>query len=129
MLVQMLYMPMLFLSGATIPTVAAAALGADRRAVHAGLLPGHRLSGHLLAARIAGDNWPPAGALLVTIGLAIFLAMQLFRWEKEEKLRLGQALGAACAAVRRDGLYQSYSKEQPSKNRMLWRDLQRCDSS
>ena len=42
--IQILYMPMLFLSGATFPTVMLPAMGADRRPVFARNIFGHRLS-------------------------------------------------------------------------------------
>ena len=47
-LIQLLYMPMLFLSGATIPSAMLPEVGADAGGVHAGLLPGDRLPGDLL---------------------------------------------------------------------------------
>ena len=44
-------------------------------------------------------NWKSAGALVVTLGLAIFVAMRLFRWEKDEKLKGAAKLWVAGVMV------------------------------
>ena len=89
------------------PVRAPAQVGADRRRVHARLLPRHRLPGHLLPqpdARRQRDR--RRCALLVTIVLGTFLAVQLFRWEKEEKIRGRNKLWmlAVLGALRPHGL-------------------------
>ncbi|MFQ5791843.1 MAG: ABC transporter permease, partial [Acidobacteriota bacterium] len=86
-LIQLLYMPMLFLSGATFPLES--------------LPPWARLAAQFLPATylVTGfqgvfhrneslaENTASLLALLATILLATFVSVQLFRWEKEEKIR------------------------------------------
>ena len=68
-------------------------------------------------------NWKSAAALLITLGLAIFVAMRLFRWEKDEKLKGSAKLWVAGVMVPflALGVYQFRTNEQTVKNRMLWR--------
>jgi imidazolonepropionase-like amidohydrolase len=74
------------------------------------------------------DNAAAVGALLVTMVLGTFLAMQLFRWEKEEKIRPRNKLWvlAVLAPFVVMGCYQAYSKENLGQNQALFRDLQRA---
>jgi ABC-2 type transport system permease protein len=87
LLLQLLYMPMLFLSGAAIPL---AILPSWARTL------GHFLpSFHLLQSCQAILDGKPAldsvlfgaVALLTTLILGTFLSRQLFRWDKDEKIR------------------------------------------
>ena len=66
-------------------------------------------------------------ALLLTTVLGLFLAVQLFRWEKEEKIRPRNKLWvvAVLAPFVLMGSWQSYSKEHLGNNAALYRDLQR----
>ena len=75
-------------------------------------------------------NWKSAGALAITLGLAIFVATRLFRWEKDEKLKASAKLWVAGVMVPfvALGVYQFRTNEQIVKNRMLWRQLQRGDA-
>ena len=67
------------------------------------------------------------GALLLTIALGLFLSMQLFRWEKEEKLPPRNKLWvlAVLAPFLAMGCYRAYSKEHIGENEALLRTLQR----
>ncbi len=128
-LIQILYMPMLFLSGATIPAASlpiwAQTLGQFLPASH--LVQGfqgiffHNLT---LADK---DTAIAAGALLLTAVLGLFLAMQLFRWEKEQKIPPRNKLWvlAVLAPFIALGCFQAYSKENIGKNEALLRSLQR----
>ena len=126
--IQLLYMPMLFLSGATIPAAMLPKWAQTRGGVHAGLLPGERLPGHLLPQsdhlRQPARRWR---ALLVTIVLGTFLAVQLFRWEKEEKMRRA----TSCGCWRCWGRSCSWAATAPTarstsaQNQAMFRDLQR----
>ena len=73
------------------------------------------------------DNAAAVGALLLTMVLGTFLAVQLFRWEKEEKIRPRNKLWvlAVLAPFVVMGSCQAYSKEHIGKNEALFRDLQR----
>src|SRR4029077_3914386 len=75
-------------------------------------------------------NWKAAGALLITLCLATFVAMRLFRWEKDEKLKGSAKLWVAGVMLPflALGVYQFRTNEQNVKNRILWRQLQRGDS-
>src|SRR5439155_22634541 len=79
---QLLYLPMLFLSGATIP---AAVLPKWAQTVAEFMPAAYLVSGFqgiFFRHQTIADNLIPAGAFLVSIAVGMFLAMQLFRWEK-----------------------------------------------
>ena len=129
-LVQMLYMPMMFLSGAMIPS---SMLPRWTQTV-AQFLPASYLvsgmQGIITQHESLAANWKSTGALLVTLGLAIFIASRLFRWEKDEKLKGSNKLWVAGVMLPflALGVYQFRTNEQVTKNRMLWRQLQRGDT-
>lgn len=128
-LIQSLYMPMLFLSGATIPAASlpiwAQTLGEFLPA--SGLVQGfqgiffHRLT---LADK---DNLVTVGALLLTLVIGLFLSVQLFRWEKEQKIPGKNKLWvlAVLAPFVAIGCVQAYSKENIGRNEAMLRSLQR----
>jgi imidazolonepropionase-like amidohydrolase/ABC-type multidrug transport system permease subunit len=129
-LVQVLYMPMLFLSGAMFPT-SMLPRGVQTAAQ---FVPATYLVTGIQAIVAQGeglaDNWKAAGALLVTLVLSIFVASRLFRWEKEEKLKasaklwvLGVLLPFAVLGVR-----EFRTNEQIVQSRILWRQMQRRDA-
>jgi imidazolonepropionase-like amidohydrolase/ABC-type multidrug transport system permease subunit len=126
-LVQLLYFPMLFLGGATFP------IGIMPKWLQqvAQFIPTTYLSTGLNAILTANetiaDNWSSAAALLVTAFVGTFLAVKLFRWEKEEKMR-GSAklwLIAVLAPIFGMGAYQSYAKDNVVKQRVLQREIDR----
>jgi imidazolonepropionase-like amidohydrolase/ABC-type multidrug transport system permease subunit len=125
--IQLLYMPMLFLSGATIP----AALLPKWAQTVAEFMPASYLvtgiQGIFFHNQTIFHNPAAAAALIVTVGLGLFLSMQLFRWEKEEKLRPRNKLWvlAVLAPFVVMGSYRAYSKEHIGENEALFRDLQR----
>lgn len=128
--VQIVYMPMLFLSGATIP----AALLPRWAQTMAQFMPASYLvtgfQGIFFRNQNLMDNAVAVGALLVTTLLGTFLAMQLFRWEKEEKIQPRRKLWvlAVLAPFLVVGSYQAYSKENIGRNEGLFRDLQRAET-
>jgi imidazolonepropionase-like amidohydrolase/ABC-type multidrug transport system permease subunit len=125
--IQVLYMMMLFLSGATIP----AALLPKWAQTVAEFLPAAYLvngfQGIFFRNETIFDSGAAVGALLVSIVLGTFLAVQLFRWEKEEKIRPRKKLWvlAVLAPFVTMGCYRAYSKEHIGQNEALFRDLQR----
>jgi imidazolonepropionase-like amidohydrolase/ABC-type multidrug transport system permease subunit len=125
--IQSVYMPMLFLSGATIP----AALLPKWAQTLAQFMPATYLvsgfQGIFFRNQNLWDNAPAVAALLLTTALGLFLAMQLFRWEKEEKIRPRNKLWvlAVLAPFVIMGAWKSYSKEHLGNNAALYRDLQR----
>lgn len=86
-LVQLLYFPMLLLSGATIP---AEAFGPKVR-ILSNFIPATYLvkgiNGMLLTDQPAYLIWLWAGALVITAIVGWMVGMKLFRWEKEEKIK------------------------------------------
>ena len=126
-LIQPLYMAMLFLSGATFPiTFFPNWLQIVTQFVPATyLITG--LAGIIQKGESLLHNWLSVVALLVTAAVAMFIAVKLFRWEKEEKLRNSAKLWvlAALAPFLILGLYQSWSREDLAKAKILARDISR----
>ncbi len=73
------------------------------------------------------DNLIAALALLATAAIATFLAMKLFRWEKEERLKPSAKLWlvAVLAPILGMGVWQAQAKSNLAKNRIEERDLRR----
>jgi imidazolonepropionase-like amidohydrolase/ABC-type multidrug transport system permease subunit len=126
-LIQLLYMPMLFLSGTTIP----AAILPNWAQTVAEFLPAAYLvtgfQGIFFRNQTLADNLLPVGALLLTIAVGLFFAVQLFRWEKEEKLPARKKLWvlAVLGPFLVMGCYRAYSRDHIGENQALFRDLQR----
>jgi imidazolonepropionase-like amidohydrolase/ABC-type multidrug transport system permease subunit len=125
--IQSVYMPMLFLSGATIP----AAMLPKWAQTLAQFMPASYLvsgfQGIFFRNQNLWDNAPAVAALVLTTVLGLFLATQLFRWEKEEKIRPRNKLWvvAVVAPFVAMGTWQSYSKQHLGNNAALFRELQR----
>ena len=102
-------------------------MGAVVRDLHAAVLsrlgrPGDPAArGSLLANRAA------LAALIVTIGVATFVAKQLFRWEKEQVIKPAAKAWVAAALVPFVllGLNDLRSHEQRTRTQTLFRDVQR----
>lgn len=130
LLIQSLYMPMLFLSGATFPLT----LLPDWAQVAAQYLPASYLvtgfQGTMLRNESLQQNLPSVIALIVTMALALFISRQIFRWEKEEKLQAKAKAWvlAVLAPFIILGTYQVYSRDQIDRAKTLWRDLRRSES-
>jgi ABC-2 type transport system permease protein len=86
-LVQLLYFPMLFLSGATFPVEQ----GPRILRIISGFVPATYLVNGMNAIMLKSaslmDVWKPAGALIITLIVGFVVGTNLFRWEKEEKIR------------------------------------------
>ncbi len=128
--IQLLYFPMLFLSGTTIPLNVLP----NWVQIVAQFLPAtHLMTGmQAILARneSLAQNASAVGALLLTIVLATFIGVKLFRWEKEEKIP-GTAklwLLAVLTPFLILGVFQAYSKDSVLKARLVSRDLQRSRS-
>jgi imidazolonepropionase-like amidohydrolase/ABC-type multidrug transport system permease subunit len=126
-LIQMLYMPMLFLSGTTIPS---SILPAWAQTL-AEFMPATYLvtgfQGIFFRNQSIFDNAAAVGALLLTTAMGLFLAVKLFRWEKEEKIAPRNRLWVVgvLAPFLIMGCWRSYTKEHLGENEALFRDLQR----
>jgi len=86
-LVQLLYFPMLFLSGATFPVEQ----GPRILRIISGFVPATYLVNGMNAIMLKSaslmDVWKAAGALIITLIVGFVVGTNLFRWEKEEKIR------------------------------------------
>jgi imidazolonepropionase-like amidohydrolase/ABC-type multidrug transport system permease subunit len=125
--IQSVYMPMLFLSGATVPS---AMLPKWAQTVAQFMPASYLVSGFqgiFFRNQTLWDNAPAVAALLLTTVLGLFLAMQLFRWEKEEKIRPRNKLWvvAVLAPFVAMGTWQAYSKQHLGNNAALLRQLER----
>jgi ABC-2 type transport system permease protein len=91
-LVQLLYFPMLFLSGATFP------IRGPIFSVISKFIPAKYLvdgmqnimlkgAGFATTWQTARDLWQAAGALVITLAVGLVVGSKLFRWEKEEKIK------------------------------------------
>ncbi|HLK22499.1 MAG TPA: ABC transporter permease [Bryobacteraceae bacterium] len=128
--IQLLYFPMLFLSGTTIPL----SVLPNWVQILAQFLPATHLMTGMQAIlgrnETLAQNASAVGALLLTIVLATFIGVKLFRWEKEEKIAPSAKLWlvAVLTPFLILGVYQAYSKDSVVKARLLSRDLQRSRS-
>ena len=125
--IGLLYLPMLFLSGAAIP----AATQPVWAQTLAQFLPASCLvsgfQGILFHGRIMPDNARAAIALTLATAVSLFLSARLFRWEKGGKPRPRNRLwvAAAMGPFLLMGCYQAYTREHIGRNEALYRDLQR----
>ncbi len=128
-LIQSLYMPMLFLSGATFPM----SMLPGWAQITAQYLPASYLvtgfQGVFYRDESLFESWPAILALTATVFLATFVSMQLFRWEKEERIRGSAKLWVLAVLVPfvALGAYQMWSRENIAKAEGLWLDLDRWE--
>jgi imidazolonepropionase-like amidohydrolase/ABC-type multidrug transport system permease subunit len=130
LLVQLIYLPMLFLSGATFPL---------------GMFPHWLLlltqfvpatymvtgiQGMLLRDEGIAANIQSALALVLTAFVGLFIAYKLFRWEKEEKLRASAKLwlAAVLTPFLLLGVWQMHARTGVAKTEALNRQLARGDT-
>ena len=130
-LVQLIYLPMLFLSGATFPTSMFPAwlLIVTQFLPATYLVSG--LEGMMLRQESLVANGFPAVALLITVFVGLFISYKLFRWEKEEKIRGSAKLwvGAVLLPFMVLGFWQAHTRQNVVKSKMLNRELARGETS
>jgi len=126
-LIQMLYMPMLFLSGTTIPLSILPAWAQTLAQFMPATYLVKGFQGIFFRNQSIFDNGPAVGALLLTTATGLFLAVKLFRWEKEEKIAPRNRIwvAAVLAPFLILGCYSAYNKQTIGQNEALFRDLQR----
>jgi len=126
-LVQIIYMAMLFLSGATFPT----AMFPNWLLTTIQFIPSTWLmtgmQGMMLRNETLMANWQSAGAMVLTTAVGLFLSVKLFRWEKEEKMRPAAKLWllAVLLPFVLLGTWQAHAKDNVSKIRIIGRDFAR----
>ena len=129
-LIQLVYLPMLFLSGTTF-SVTLLPVWAQTIAQ---FLPATYLVTALqdtIVRRVTlAHNWKPLLILLLTAAVSVFLSAVLFRWEKEEKLRASAKL-ALVAMVFPSlllGAWQVHSRDALARSKALYHQIQRGQS-
>jgi imidazolonepropionase-like amidohydrolase/ABC-type multidrug transport system permease subunit len=130
LLVQLIYLPMLFLSGATFPL----AMFPPWLLVVTQFVPATYMvtgiQGMLLRNEGIAANVQPALALAVTAFVGLFISYKLFRWEQEEKIR-GSAklwLAAVLTPFLLLGFWQMHARTGIAKTRILNRQLARSET-
>ncbi|BDC50045.1 hypothetical protein F183_A23610 [Bryobacterales bacterium F-183] len=126
-IIQILYFPMLFLSGATIPLQ----IMPEWVQTVAQFVPStHLFSGvQMILVRKQGlmEVLAPLGSLLLTTLVGTVLAMKLFRWEKEETLPASSKawVVAILLPFLGIGIWQTYSKEHLAQAKVMERQSRR----
>jgi imidazolonepropionase-like amidohydrolase/ABC-type multidrug transport system permease subunit len=126
-LVQLVYLPMMFLSGTTFSiTILPAWAQTIAQFLPATYLV-NALQSNLLRAEAPRQAGSALFVLLVTAAVSLFLSTQLFRWEKEEKLRRSGKLALAAMIVPSLllGAWQVRTHDAVSQTRVLYRQMQR----
>ncbi len=124
---QLLYFPMLFLSGATIPV---SALPFWVQLVSQFIPATYIYNGTqaiLVSNESLADNWNGALALLAAVAVATFLGMKLFRWDKDDKISLSGKLWlvAVLGPFLLLGGWQMHTRESITKSKILARQINR----
>jgi imidazolonepropionase-like amidohydrolase/ABC-type multidrug transport system permease subunit len=130
LIVQLIYLPMLFLSGATFPlSMFPPWLLVVTQFVPASYLV-TGLQGMLLRQEGLWANREPMLALVLTAFVGLFIAYKLFRWEKEEKIRASAKLWllAVLAPFLLLGGWQMHTHSGIAKTKVLNRQLARGDT-
>jgi len=129
-LVQLVYLPMLFLSGATFPT----SIFPPWLLLVTQFLPATYLvtgvESMLLRHEGIAQNRLPILALSLTTMIGLFLAYKLFRWEKEEKIRNSAKLSilAVLLPFLGVGAWQMHTRGNVVRTKMLNRRLARSET-
>ncbi|WP_319588779.1 ABC transporter permease [uncultured Desulfobulbus sp.] len=129
-IIQLLYLPMLMLSGATVPL----SVMPEWLQTVAQFLPSTHLylgmQGVLVRGETVAQNLESLGGLLLATVVGCLLSMKLFRWEKEEKLKPSAKLWvlAALAPFLLIGAWQIHSRTNLNKTKQLARQMRRSQS-
>ena len=126
-LIQLTYLPMLLLSGATFPTT----MFPNWLQTLAQFIPTTYLVTGVKGILLQGDSVlkhrDPSLALLVTTFVGLFIALKLFRWEKDEKVKPASKLWLAAAILPFFvlGAWQAHTGESIRKGKILARQTER----
>ncbi|MFN8006083.1 MAG: ABC transporter permease [Terriglobia bacterium] len=129
-LIQLLYMPMLFLSGATFPLT----MLPSWAQVLSQFLPTSYLVTGFQGIFFRGETlWNNPSAILALIGtaaLGTFLSTKLFRWEKDERISRTALVWVlvVLSPFIALGSYRVYAFDHPRKAQLFLRDLDRSGS-
>jgi ABC-type multidrug transport system permease subunit len=126
-IIQLLYFPMLLLSGATIPL----SVLPEWLQVVAQFLPATHLylgmQGILMRNETLFDQAAAVGALTLATLVCLFIGVKLFRWEKDDRLKPQAKLWVAAALLPflLIGGWQAHSLENLRKTRIIDREQRR----
>lgn len=124
---QLLYFPMLMLSGATFPLTSLP----EWLQVVAQFLPATHLylgmQGIMVRNETAWDHLVAMLALTLTLIVGVFISVKLFRWEKDEKLKPQAKLWVAAALLPFIvlGAWQTWSRTNLVKTTLIAREQRR----
>jgi imidazolonepropionase-like amidohydrolase/ABC-type transport system involved in cytochrome c biogenesis permease component len=127
---QILYLPMLFLSGATFPLQ----FFPHWLQIFSQFIPATYLfqgmQSMFLARGSLVSNWLPMTGLIVTLVVSLFIGVKLFRWEKEEKIAGSAKLWilGVLAPFLLMGLYQVKSEKNLQQDKILARNMRRNET-
>ena len=126
-IIQLLYFPMLFLSGATFPPE----IMPKWLQIVAQFLPSSHLYSGIQAILVKQesifDNGSKLLALVATTGVGMFVAFTLFRWEKEEKIKASAKAWIVVVMLPFIfmGVRESFTQDNIAKSKTISRDLRR----
>ena len=129
-IVQLLYLPMLLLSGATFP----AALFPAWLNIVVQFLPATYLVNGFQAMMLRneglGQEVKASLSLVLTIVVGLFIAAKLFRWEKEEKIKGTAKLWILAVLLPFFvlGAWEAHTKQGIEKSQILARQIARSDT-
>jgi imidazolonepropionase-like amidohydrolase len=128
-LVQILYLPMLFLSGVTIPISAMPVY----MQILAQFMPASYLNTGVQRVLLRNETWlqslVPIAALLASGAFALFVSLKLFRWEKEEKIAGKSKLWVLASLVPFIvmGAWEGYNRDHIIESKRLDRETRRAN--
>lgn len=128
---QIIYLPMLFLSGATFPLE----LFPHWLQIVTQFVPATYLFQGMQSIFIANAtltaNWLPVLSLVITMVVSVFLGVKLFRWEKDEKIASTGKLWVLVVMVPffLMGLYQLKSHQNLAQQKALARNMRRNETT
>ncbi len=130
LLVQLIYLPMLFLSGATFPTSMFPQWLLEITYFLPATYMVQGIEGMLKQNQGMAQNIQPALALILTAFVGLFISYKLFRWEKEEKIRNSSKLWllAVMAPFVLMGAWQMHTQSGVEQTKILNRQLARSDT-
>lgn len=129
-IVQLVYLPMLLLSGATLPI----AMFPSWLVIVVQFLPATHmvlgLDGMMLRNEGIAQNLLASFALLLTIVLGLLIASKLFRWEKEEKINPSAKFWIAAVLLPFVilGAWRARNQQAIEQAHVLTREMQRSDT-
>jgi len=124
---QLLYFPMLFLSGATIPVTA---LPPWVQTLTNFIPAKHVFNGMqsiLASQQTLAKNWSAALALVAAVAVAGFLSVKLFRWDKDDKIPMSGKLWllAVLGPSLLLGAWQTHTRAGVTESKILEREVSR----